>query len=167
MKQQSGTADKIGMASAPTVIMGEVLPPARPPQPGGSGHVPNLKPGQPATNRAHFRIRIVQNAQRIWGPAVGELAADLLECLWRRQMPPSAVKLMLSKLLPDRLPPDVSCLPADLKTPADWLESVTKLRDMRRNQQITDDEWITLLQAETATWRVVQEANALIAAERR
>jgi hypothetical protein len=126
-----------------------------------------FRPGyQGPARRPEFRIRIMESVRRVYGPAVGQLAGEMIEGVWRKQIPSNVARLVLSKLLPDRLPADISTLPAEVRTPAQWLATVIELRNLRRDQKITDEEWLTLLEAETASFRAVQEATALMAAER-
>ena len=136
------------------------------PPPKWRSNNPNFRPGYHPDRRPQFKVRALAAVRRVYGDEVGDLAGLMIEGVWRKQINPGVARLVLSKLLPDRLPADIKSLPKEVRTPADWLATVIGLRQMRRDQLITDEEWLTLLEAETASFRVVQEATALMAAER-
>jgi len=147
--------------SLAVTVMGETL---RPPPRWRSTRSGEFRPGYHPDRRPEFRFRILDEAKRVYGEEIGGFAATIIEGIWRRQIPATVGRALLSRLLPAQLPADLTSLPARLESASDWLASVTELRRLRRENMLTDEEWLTALRAETETWRAVQEAKALIKA---
>jgi hypothetical protein len=141
--------------------MGENI---RPPVRWGSARIAGLKPGYHPDRRPEFRFRILDEAKRVYGEEVGGFAATIIEGMWRRQISATVGRALLNKLLPEKLPANLTSLPATMDSAADWLASVSELRRLRREGFLNDEEWLTALRAETETFRAVQEAKALIKA---
>lgn len=100
-------------------------------------------------------------ARRVYGDAVGDFIGGLLEGLWRKHIPPAVAKMILTRLLPDKQPRDITTLPEQIETALDWVNGMRRLYQLRREQRITDDEWAKLRQGITDHWRAVHEGTVM------
>jgi hypothetical protein len=144
------------------VVMGEIITPPKRRRTHDPGR--NLKPGYHKERRPQFRIRVLQEARRVYGPDVGDLVGSMIEGVWRKQIAPAVAQLILARLLPEHLPADISRLPKTIETAFDWVVAMRELYQLRRDQQITDAEWKSLREGVTDHWRSVTEGQLRMAA---
>jgi hypothetical protein len=128
-----------------------------------------LRPGDPNFGRERrppLPERLGRLAGAVLGEAEGAFIYAVLESVRRKQVPASIANELIRRVLPERPPADISTLPAEIRTPRDWLEAIAELWQLRRASLLTDDEHAALLKNLDETWRRGEEARIRIRFER-
>lgn len=98
-------------------------------------------------------------AGRVIAPAVREAIEEIFDVCQQRSLPRSAINELVKRLIPKRLPADISTLPARIETAADLKAALDELLRMRRTGVIDNAEWLELQGGVERQYRLAQEAG--------
>lgn len=96
---------------------------------------------------------------RVLPPSVREALVELSSLWSSGQLPRSSINALVKRIMPARLPADISSLPERIETKAELSAALDELMRLRRAGMIDNGEWLELQRAVEQQYGLAQQAG--------